>query len=353
MRVDEFDYELPKELIAQQPIEPRDASRLMVVRGESAPFEHRHFYELPEYLRAGDCLVLNDTKVVPARLLGRKVSTGARLEVLLVRPVGDRRWEALIRRNQRAKPGTVIEMGGGKLRVKVVSETLEHHLRLVELEHEGSLEEALAAVGEVPLPPYIKRDFEHLAPEQREVDRRRYQTVFAQKPGAVAAPTAALHFTPELLKRIEAKGVKLVRITLHVSLGTFQPVQVEKVSEHKVHPEYYEVSEEAAEAINAVKEGGGRIIAVGTTAVRTLETVADEQGRVKPKAGETRLFCYPGYEFKVVEGLITNFHLPRSSLLMLVAAFSGLERIRAAYAEAVRLRYRFYSYGDAMLLLPK
>ncbi len=344
MRVDEFDYHLPQELIAQYPAEPRDSSRLLVIHRASGELEHRHFSDLPEYLRAGDCLALNDTKVVPARLLGVKLPTGARTEVMLVRPVAEGRWEALIKRNDRVKQGAIIEFGGGLLRARVLSETLTHHLRLVQLEHEGPLAEALEAVGHIPLPPYIKRE------EDDPRDRERYQTVFARQPGAVAAPTASLHFTPELLESLRRQGIGEAHTTLHVSLGTFQPVQVDEVEQHQVHPEWYTVSPEAAEKLNAARAAGGRLIGVGTTVARTLETVSSS-GRIEPGSGDTTLFCYPGFDFKVLDALVTNFHLPRSSLLMLVAAFAGLDLMRHAYAVAVEEGYRFYSYGDAMLII--
>lgn len=341
MRVEDFDYHLPPELIAQRPVEPRDASRLLVLHRNSGRLEHRRFYELPLYLKPGDVLVLNDTRVIPARLWGKKAKTGGQVEVFLLKPLGGDCWEALVRPGRRVPPGTELIFGGGKLRAKVLERTPQGG-RLVEFEYEGKWEEVIERLGEVPLPPYIK---------EKLPDPERYQTVYASKPGSVAAPTAGLHFTPRLLKELEEKGIKIVYILLHVGLGTFRPVREEVVEKHKMHAEYFRVDEGAARTINEARRQGGRVIAVGTTVVRTLETVATPEGDIKPGEGLTELFIYPGYRFKAVEGLITNFHLPRSTLLMLVCAFAGREKILEAYQVAIKERYRFYSFGDAMLIL--
>lgn len=341
MRVEDFDYHLPPELIAQRPVEPRDASRLLVLHRNSGRLEHRRFYELPLYLKPGDVLVLNDTRVIPARLWGKKAKTGGQVEVFLLKPLGGDCWEALVRPGRRVPPGTELIFGGGKLRAKVLKRTPQGG-RLVEFEYEGKWEEVIERLGEVPLPPYIK---------EKLPDPERYQTVYASKPGSVAAPTAGLHFTPRLLKELEEKGIKIVYILLHVGLGTFRPVREEVVEKHKMHAEYFRVDEGAARTINEARRQGGRVIAVGTTVVRTLETVATPEGDIKPGEGLTELFIYPGYRFKAVEGLITNFHLPRSTLLMLVCAFAGREKILEAYQVAIKERYRFYSFGDAMLIL--
>lgn len=341
MRVEDFDYHLPPELIAQRPVEPRDASRLLVLHRNSGRLEHRRFYELPLYLKLGDVLVLNDTRVIPARLLGKKAKTGGQVEVFLLKPLGGDCWEVLVRPGRRVPPGTELIFGGGELRAKVLDRTPQGG-RLVEFEYEGKWEEVIERLGEVPLPPYIK---------EKLPDPERYQTVYASKPGSVAAPTAGLHFTPRLLKELEEKGIKIVYILLHVGLGTFRPVREEVVEKHKMHAEYFRVDEGAARTINEARRQGGRVIAVGTTVVRTLETVATPEGDIKPGEGLTELFIYPGYRFKAVDGLITNFHLPRSTLLMLVCAFAGREKILEAYQVAIKERYRFYSFGDAMLIL--
>ncbi len=341
MKVSEFEYSLPRELIAQEPAEPRDSSRLLVLHRGSGAIEHRTFTDIPGYLRAGDCLVLNDTRVIRARLLGRR-STGGRVEVFLLREVGDDWWEALVKPGGRVRPGTAVVFGGGILRAEIAGDT-EFGGRLVRLTSTGcTVRHAIDRVGLVPLPPYIRRPVE---------DAERYQTVYAREEGSVAAPTAGLHFTPRLLDRLRAAGVGTVFITLHVGLGTFRPVQVEDVEGHRMHEEYYSVSAEAAADINRAVSAGGRVVAVGTTVVRTLETVAGEGGMVRPGGGWTGVFIAPGYALRVVSALVTNFHLPRSTLLMLVSAFAGRENVLRAYEEAVRLRYRFYSFGDAMLIV--
>jgi len=338
IRAEDFDYALPPDRIAQHPVEPRDHARLMVLHRDSGKLEHRRFYEVVDYLRRGDVLVINETRVFPARLVGKRPS-GGKVELLLVRPLGRDTWEALAKPGRKVRPGERLLFGEGKLTGEVVERT-EGGKRVVRFS--GDLE-ALRNLGQVPLPPYIRRS---PIPE----DRKRYQTVYARVEGSVAAPTAGLHFTEELLGRLREKGVEVVPIVLHVGPGTFRPVRGE-VSEHRMEAEYYEVSPRAAEVVNLARGKGGRVVAVGTTSVRTLETVADEEGRVRPGSGWTELFIYPPYRFRVVDALITNFHLPRSTLLMLVAAFAGRERVLEAYMEAVRLGYRFYSYGDAMLII--
>jgi S-adenosylmethionine:tRNA ribosyltransferase-isomerase len=348
MLVSDFDYNLPADLIAQEPLAERAASRMLVVDRAAGAWEHQRFAELPEYLRAGDCLVLNDTRVLPARLVTRR-PTGGRAELLLLRPREGRVWEALARPAKRLRVGTALDFGG-RLTATVLAQG-EEGLVQVRLEHEGELLEALEQVGLTPLPPYICRPHQEKDAARERADRERYQTVYAQIPGAVAAPTAGLHFTPGMLDALAARGVALARLTLHVGLGTFRPVTVARVEEHRMHAEYYRVSEEAAALINARRAAGGRVLSVGTTVVRTLETVADEQGRVQAGEGWSEAFLYPGYRFRAVDMLLTNFHLPRSTLLMLVSAFAGRELILAAYAAAVEERYRFYSYGDCMLVV--
>jgi len=340
-RLQDFDYELPPELIAQEPITPRDAARLMVVHRCDGRIEHRFFYELPALLRPQDVLVLNETRVVPTRLVGTRRDTGGRVELLLVRPRDERRWVALGRPGRRLRPGAEIVFGEG-LPVARVVDRLGAGEYLVEVSDGGDWESILTRAGHVPLPPYIRRPL---------ADPERYQTVYARIPGSVAAPTAGLHFTPRLLAALEERGVGLVRLLLHVGPGTFRPVRSEDIAAHRMEAEYYCVSEEAAAAINAASERGGRVVAVGTTTTRCLETAGGDDGRVRAESGWTDLFIYPGYRFKVVRALITNFHLPRSTLLMLVCAFAGRELILEAYREAVRERYRFYSFGDAMLIL--
>lgn len=340
MRIDEFTFELPEELIAQEPVEPRDAARLLVLHRETGHLEHRIFHDLPDYLRPGDILVLNDTKVIPARLRGRKAGTGGQVEVLLVHRRSECEWEALVRPGRRIPPGTRLDFGPG-LEAEVGSR-LEEGRRLLRFFCEGPFGAELARRGEMPTPPYIKRPLS---------DPDQYQTVYARWEGSVAAPTAGLHFTPQLLEEVRRRGVEVVYLTLHVGPGTFLPVRSERVEEHRLHAEYYAVREEAAAAINAARAQGGRIVAVGTTVVRILETVAEPGGRIQPGEGWTDLFIYPGYVFRAVDVLVTNFHLPRSTLLLLVAAFAGREKILESYRVAVQERYRFFSFGDAMLIL--
>jgi S-adenosylmethionine:tRNA ribosyltransferase-isomerase len=342
LKTSDFDYLLPEELIAQHPLEKRDASRLLVYDRKTGGVAHRRFPDLLEYLKAGDALVLNDTRVIPARILGQKEGTGGKIEFLLLRRVEGDDWEALAKPARRAAPGAEFVFGGGRMRVRVL-EALPEGMRRIRLFYDGVFEEALDAVGTMPLPPYI---------HERLNDPERYQTVYARERGSAAAPTAGLHFTPELLGEIEAAGVRVVRLLLHVGLGTFRPVAVEDVSLHKMHAEYYEVTPEAAAAIHAARAAGGRVVAVGTTSARTLETAAGEGGTVRAGAGWTDIFITPGYRFRAVDALVTNFHLPRSTLLMMVSAFAGSrEEMLRVYAEAVAERYRFFSFGDAMLLL--
>ncbi|MBQ3478499.1 MAG: tRNA preQ1(34) S-adenosylmethionine ribosyltransferase-isomerase QueA [Clostridia bacterium] len=338
MKLSDFMYDLPEERIAQTPVEPRDHSRLMVIHRDTGEIEHRHFYDIIEYLNPGDCLVINETKVIPARLYGER-PTGGACEVLLLKQLGPKRWETLVRPGKKLKPGAEVVFGDGRLRCTVV-ETTDVGGRIVEFECEGSFEAALDALGEMPLPPYIHEKLE---------DRDRYQTVYAKQDGSAAAPTAGLHFTPELMDRIRQKGVDIVPVLLHVGLGTFRPVKVENIEEHEMHSEYFEVTPQAAERINAARQSGGRIIAVGTTSVRTLESAA-EDGRLVAKRGDTNIFIKPGYRFQLVDALITNFHLPGSTLIMLVSALWDRERILAAYRIAVEEEYRFFSFGDAMLI---
>jgi S-adenosylmethionine:tRNA ribosyltransferase-isomerase len=344
VKTSDFDYELPKELIAQVPAERRDESRLLVVPRRGGSVEHRRFRDVLEYLRAGDLLVLNESRVIPARLLGAKRGGGGRVEVFLLRELGPGRWQTLVRPGARIHQGAVLEFGeGGELTARIVG-VLPAGKREVEFHADGDLAATLERLGRVPLPPYIDRE-----PDER--DRERYQTVYATVPGAVAAPTAGLHFTEALLERAAAQGVGIARVVLHVGLGTFRPVVAEEPAEHEMEEERYDVSPEAADAINRARAAGGRIVAVGTTSVRVLESVADAAGRMRAGAGATSLFVRPPHEFRCADALITNFHLPRSTLLMLVSAFAGRENVLAAYREAVRERYRFYSYGDAMLIL--
>ncbi len=342
MRVDLFDYKLPADRIAQEPLPERSASRMMVLDRAAGLRTHRRFRDLPEHLRRGDCLVLNDTMVLPARLYGRR-PTGGRVEVLLLRPAaGDRQWHALARPARRLRLGERVEFGPG-LAATVVGEG-DEGLRELRFEVDGDFEQALDRLGLPPLPPYIRR-------RARPEDRQRYQTVYARRAGAVAAPTAGLHFDQGILAALAGTGIETVFLTLHVGLGTFRPVAVERVEDHHMHAEPYQVLPEAAERISRARAAGGRVVAVGTTVVRALETVADDDGRVRPDSGETDLFIYPGYRFRAVDALLTNFHLPRSTLLMMVAAFAGREFILEAYQEAIDAGYRFYSYGDCMLIL--
>ena len=341
MKTSDFNYELPEELIAQEPLEDRASSRLLVLHKDTGEREHKHFREIRDYLRAGDCLVINDTRVLPARLFGERVGTGAVIEVLLLVRRELDVWEVLVRPGRKARPGDRISFGGGRLTAEVLT-IVEDGNRLVRFHYDGVFEAILEELGEMPLPPYITHKLE---------DKTRYQTVYAAHDGSAAAPTAGLHFTPELLKEIEGMGVKIANVTLHVGLGTFRPVKVDDVLNHEMHSEYYVVEEEQAAIMNEAKRNGGRIFAVGTTSTRTLESVTDENGVIQAKSGWTKIFIYPGYIFKAVDCLITNFHLPESTLIMLVSALAGKELVMETYAEAVRERYRFFSFGDAMLIL--
>lgn len=336
----DFYFDLPQELIAQDPLEDRSSSRLLTLDKTTGAVGHHIFREIVDYLHPGDCLVLNNTKVIPARLLGQREETGAHVEVLLLKRRENDVWETLVKPGKKCKPGTRLVFGDGLLRAQVL-ETVEEGNRLIRFEYEGIWEEVLDRLGEMPLPPYITHKLQ---------DKNRYQTVYAKYEGSAAAPTAGLHFTKELLSQIEAKGVKVVYVTLHVGLGTFRPVKEDNVLNHHMHSEYYQVTEETAKVINDTKAAGGRVICVGTTSCRTVESAADEEGRVIPGADNTEIFIYPGYKFKVLDGLITNFHLPESTLVMLVSALAGREHVLAAYEEAIRERYRFFSFGDAMYI---
>lgn len=338
--VADFDYELPSSLIAQEPLIERDRSRLLVVQRQSGAFSHRAFFDLVEYLHAGDALVLNDTMVMPARLLGRRPNGGP-VEVLLLRPVEEGVWEGLVRPGKKAPPGTVLDFGDGAMKALVLEKTASGG-RLLSFTCRGDFWECLNTLGLTPLPPYIKKTL---------TDASRYQTVYARELGSAAAPTAGLHFTPSLLRAIEARGVKVVKVLLHVGIDTFRPVREEAVEDHLMHKEYYAVEEHAASVLRQVRADGGRIVAVGTTVVRCLESAVDESGTVRAGAGQTALFIYTGYRFRAVDGLVTNFHLPRSSLLMLVSALAGRDLVLAAYREAVAREYRFFSFGDAMLIV--
>ena len=340
MTTKDFYYDLPPELIAQTPLTDRSASRLLVLNKESGEISHEHFYDITAHLKPGDCLVMNNTRVIPARLYGCKEETGGKIEFLLLKRLELDKWEVILRPGKKAKPGSRFEFGGGLLRAEVL-EVIEDGNRIVRFEYDGVWEEILDKLGEMPLPPYNK---------EKLSDKERYQTVYSKIEGSAAAPTAGLHFTKELLKKIEDMGVETAYLTLHVGLGTFRPVSVDNVEEHIMHSEFYQVSPETAEKINRTRERGGRIIAVGTTSVRTLETVADDDGRMRAASGETSIFIYPGYKFKAVDALITNFHLPESTLVMLVSALAGKENIFKAYNTAVREKYRFFSFGDAMLI---
>jgi S-adenosylmethionine:tRNA ribosyltransferase-isomerase len=343
MDVSMFDFELPEELIAQTPIPDRSASRLMVLHRETGRVEHKRFPDLLGYLHPGDVLVLNDTRVRPSRLIGTKEETGAKIELLLLKPLGDDRWEALVKPAKRVKEGTVITFGDGRLTAVCEGESDVAGGRLFRLQYKADDVEVLfEELGQMPLPPYIREQLD---------DPERYQTVFSRVVGSAAAPTAGLHFTPELLDRIEEKGVRIAYITLHVGLGTFRPVTAEKVEDHQMHAEYYEVNEETADIIRRAKAEGGRVVAVGTTTVRTLETVASRFGEIRVDSGWTDIFIYPGFQFRAVDAMVTNFHLPKSTLIMLVSAFASRDQVLAAYREAVRKRYRFFSFGDAMLIV--
>lgn len=340
LKKSDFYFELPEELIAQDPLEDRSASRLLMLDKNTGQLRHEVFHNITRYLHSGDCLVLNNTKVIPARLLGQREGTGAHVEVLLLKRREGDVWETLVKPGKKCRPGTELIFGDGLLRGRVL-ETVEEGNRLIRFSYQGIWEEVLDRLGEMPLPPYITHKLQ---------DKSRYQTVYAKYEGSAAAPTAGLHFTEELLKQIEDLGVSVVYVTLHVGLGTFRPVKEENVLEHHMHSEYYQVTEEAAERINTAKATGGRVICVGTTSCRTLESAADEDGTVRPGCGNTEIFIYPGYRFKVTDCLITNFHLPESTLVMLVSALAGRERVLAAYEEAIRERYRFFSFGDAMFV---
>lgn len=341
MDLHDFYYELPRELIAQDPLEDRSGSRLLVLNRSTGETEHNIFREIREYLRPGDCLVVNDTKVIPARLIGSREGTGAKIEVLLLKRRADDVWETLVKPGKKARPGVRLCFGDGLLRGEVL-EVVEEGNRLIRFTYEGIFEEILDRLGQMPLPPYITHQLK---------DRNRYQTVYAKHDGSAAAPTAGLHFTPELLDEIRKKGVQIAHVTLHVGLGTFRPVKVEAIEDHHMHSEFYVVEEEQARIINETRAGGGRIIAVGTTSCRTLESAADEDGVLRAGSGWTDIFIYPGYEFRLTDCLITNFHLPESTLLMLVSALAGRERILKAYEAAVKERYRFFSFGDAMFII--
>ena len=340
MKTSDFYFDLPEELIAQEPLADRASSRLMVVHKDSGKREHRHFRDIKEYLRAGDCLVINNTKVLPARLYGERVGTGAAMEILLLVRKDMDTWEVLVRPGKKARPGDRISFGGGKLIAEVL-EVIEGGNRIIKFEYEGVFENILEELGEMPLPPYITHKLE---------DKNRYQTVYAKFEGSAAAPTAGLHFTKELLAQVEAMGVDIAYVTLHVGLGTFRPVKVDNVLEHHMHTEFYQVTQEAADKINHAKAAGNRVICVGTTSCRTVESAAEADGHMKACSGNTDIFIYPGYKFKVMDGLITNFHLPESTLVMLVSAFAGRDHVLKAYEEAVKEKYRFFSFGDAMFI---
>lgn len=343
MDVKDFYFDLPQELIAQDPLEDRSSSRLLVLDKETGEMEHRIFKDILSYLNPGDCLVLNNTKVIPARLYGVKEGTEAHIEILLLKRRENDVWETLVKPGKKAKPGTKILFGDGLL-VGEVIDVVEEGNRLIQFSYEGIFEEILDELGQMPLPPYITHQLK---------DKNRYQTVYAKYDGSAAAPTAGLHFTPELLEQIREKGIQIAEVTLHVGLGTFRPVKVENVLDHHMHSEFYMIDEKAAELINRTKQNGGRIICVGTTSCRTIESAAKEDGTIEVSSGWTDIFIYPGYRFKILDALITNFHLPESTLLMLVSALAGREHILAAYEEAVRERYRFFSFGDAMFITDK
>ena len=342
MKLKDFDFYLPEELIAQEPIKDRSKSRLLVLNKTSGNIEHKIFEDIIDYFEPGDCLVLNNTKVIPARLIGHRIKTRGKIEMVLLKPVDIDIWEVLVKPGRRAHIGDKIIFGDGCLTAKVLDDT-DFGGRFVKFIYNStSFEKILDDLGQMPTPPYIKKKLE---------DKNRYQTVYAQTPGSAAAPTAGLHFTEELLGKIRRKGVSTAFITLHVGLGTFRPVTVENIEEHKMHAEYYEISNDTAEVINSTKQTGGKVFAVGTTSTRTLETVADVNGKIKPCSGWSDIFIYPGYSFKAIDGLITNFHLPKSTLIMLVCAFAGREKVFKAYKEAVNEKYKFFSFGDAMLIM--
>lgn len=339
-KTSDFYYDLPEELIAQTPIKKRDHSRLLVLDKKTGEIEHKHFFDIINYFQKGDCLVINDTKVLPARLYGTREDTGALIEILLLKRIDDNKWEILVKPGKKAKVGAKIIFKENVLLGRIL-EVEEYGNRIIEFEYKGIFEEILDVLGEMPLPPYIHEKLE---------DKNRYQTIYAKNPGSAAAPTAGLHFNDDLLKKIEDNGVSIARLTLHVGLGTFRPVKAEYISEHKMHSEYYELTDNEAEKINAAKRNGKKVISVGTTSTRTLETIGDDNGLVSAQKGWTDIFIFPGYEYKVVDSLITNFHLPESTLVMLVSALAGKEKIMNAYKIAVEEKYRFFSFGDAMLI---
>lgn len=340
LKKSDFYFDLPPELIAQDPLEDRSSSRLLVLDKETGEIEHKVFTDIVDYLHAGDCLVLNNTKVIPARLMGTKAETGAAIEVLLLKRRENDVWETLVKPGKKAREGAVISFGDGLLTGKVI-DVVDEGNRLIQFTYDGIFEEVLDKLGEMPLPPYITHKLE---------DKNRYQTVYAKYEGSAAAPTAGLHFTKELLKKVEEKGVKIAYVTLHVGLGTFRPVKEDNVLNHHMHSEFYQVTREAADIINSTKEAGGKVICVGTTSCRTIESAADETGKVIPGSDNTEIFIYPGYQFKVLDRLITNFHLPESTLIMLVSALAGRENVLHAYQVAVQEKYRFFSFGDACFL---
>ncbi len=341
LRKSDFYFDLPQELIAQDPLEDRSASRLLVLNKDTGAVEHRRFQEITNYLRPGDCLVLNNTKVIPARLMGVKEDTGAAVEVLLLKRRENDVWETLVKPGKKARAGTKLVFGDGSLKAEVL-EVVEEGNRLIRFAYEGIFEEVLDRLGEMPLPPYITHKL---------ADKNRYQTVYAKYEGSAAAPTAGLHFTEKLLEEIRAMGVETAFVTLHVGLGTFRPVKADNLSDHHMHSEHYEITGETADIINRTKRNGGRIICVGTTSCRTVESAADESGKVQAGCGDTDIFIYPGYRFRVLDCLLTNFHLPESTLVMLVSALAGRENVLAAYRKAIEERYRFFSFGDAMLIV--
>lgn len=341
MKTADFYYDLPEELIAQDPLTDRASSKLMVLNKETGEKTHTDFHHIIDYLHEGDCLVINDTKVIPARLIGEREETGGKVEVLLLKRKENNIWETLVKPGKKARPGVRLSFGNGLLKAQVL-EVVEEGNRLIQFEYDGIFEEILDQLGQMPLPPYITHELK---------DKNRYQTVYAKYEGSAAAPTAGLHFTKELLEQVKAKGVNIAHVTLHVGLGTFRPVKVDDVEQHHMHSEFYMVEEDQAKLINDTKKQGGRVISVGTTSCRTLESATDENGILRAGSGWTEIFIYPGYRFKMIDGLITNFHLPESTLMMLVSALAGKEHIMAAYEEAVRQKYRFFSFGDAMLIL--
>lgn len=341
MKTADFYYDLPEELIAQTPIEPRDSSRMLVMDRKSGALQHKHFYDITDYLHEGDCLILNDSRVLPARIYGTKDETGANVEFLLLRHIESKRWETLAKPGKKAKPGTRFSFGDGLMKATVADVTDDGN-RIVDFECEGNFYEALDKLGQMPLPPYI---------HEKLKDKERYQTVYSRELGSAAAPTAGLHFTDGLLQKIKAKGVKIGFVTLHVGLGTFRPVKVDDVTKHHMHSEHYELPKMTADLINETKKNGGRVISVGTTSCRTLESVAKKEGCICASEGWTDIFIYPGFEFKVLDGLVTNFHLPESTLIMLVSAFAGFDNVMNAYKTAVEEKYRFFSFGDCTLIL--